>query len=51
MSKRYKYKCKWCGSVIERSSKRAWFLSFCGNVEKVVRVYAVRQTKKKVKGK
>jgi hypothetical protein len=51
MAKLYKYKCRYCDQVFYRSVKAAWFLSLCGDVKRVVRVYVMHRPKKKVKGK
>ena len=47
MDKQYKYKCKHCNKEFKHSFKAVWFLSFCENVGRSVRVYRVGRSKKK----
>ena len=39
------YRCTKCGKTLTREFKKRWFLSFCAEHHKTVRVYLVRKKK------
>jgi len=41
-----KYRCKHCGKVVDRNSRKAWIESYCDRAGRMVHLVRVRKAKR-----